>query len=386
MLRALLRCLFAPLFSLTVLLPGTAAADTLTLQWSRNSEADVSGYVVLVGTRPGEYDQSVDVGNADSFTLPQAVPGQRYHFAVLAYSGNVFGALSAELSGYSNEYPVLANPGNQFGTAGQLATLQLVGTDALGDALVYEATGLPAGVTLSRATGLLSGTPAAAGIFVVTASASDGVLSTSQSFVWTVAASGVAVVSDPPAPTIVLPAVTHRSGVAVSRPRVSTPSTRVATGLVARGRPAVEPPHASSPIASGTAVRRSATVVASPSSSLSSAPIAPTAHPTVRMLAPGVAVGPTKPAARTPPLVTIQTPVDGATLDAGSLVMLMASSSGGSVTDARLEWTSNIDGALGTGSSMVVPLSHGTHVITASLSGSGQISAAVTVAVSGAGD
>ena len=67
-------------------------------------------------------------------------------------------------------------------------TLQLAGTDLDGDGLTYSATGLPSGLTLNAATGLVSGTlsPASVGSYQVIVTASDGNLSTSQAFTWTV--------------------------------------------------------------------------------------------------------------------------------------------------------------------------------------------------------
>ena len=60
-------------------------------------------------------------------------------------------------------------------------------TDWDGDALSLSATGLPASVALDPATGLIAGAFPAAGVYVITATASDGTLSNSRTFTWTVA-------------------------------------------------------------------------------------------------------------------------------------------------------------------------------------------------------
>ena len=69
---------------------------------------------------------------------------------------------------------MLTNPGNQSGTWGISASLQLAASDPNGDELGYGASGLPAGMTLDATTGLISGTPSATGNFNVVVAASDG--------------------------------------------------------------------------------------------------------------------------------------------------------------------------------------------------------------------
>ncbi len=100
--------------------------------------------------------------------------------------------------------PVLANPGSQSGTWGISASLQLAATDPNGDELGYGASGLPAGMTLDASTGLISGTPSAAGNFNVVVAASDGVNTATQSFVWTIADPAPLQVQPPPPPAAML--------------------------------------------------------------------------------------------------------------------------------------------------------------------------------------
>jgi PKD repeat protein len=77
---------------------------------------------------------------------------------------------------------------------GTPVALPLVASDPDGDALTYSAVGLPPGLAVNAATGLISGTltAASAGIYPVTATASDGRLAQSQSFTWTVTVSDAA--------------------------------------------------------------------------------------------------------------------------------------------------------------------------------------------------
>ncbi|MEZ0069095.1 hypothetical protein ABIA32_005138 [Streptacidiphilus sp. MAP12-20] len=82
------------------------------------------------------------------------------------------------------------NPGNQSTTVNSSVSLQISGSDSAGKSLTYSATGLPAGLSISATTGLISGTPTAAGTSSVKVTASSGTASGSASFSWTVNPSG----------------------------------------------------------------------------------------------------------------------------------------------------------------------------------------------------
>ncbi|WP_229847781.1 putative Ig domain-containing protein [Kitasatospora griseola] len=86
----------------------------------------------------------------------------------------------------------VTNPGSQSGTVGTAASLQIRATDsASGQTLTYAATGLPAGLSINSSTGLISGTPTAAGTSSVTVTATDTTgAAGSTSFGWTEAGSG----------------------------------------------------------------------------------------------------------------------------------------------------------------------------------------------------
>ncbi|MCU0773412.1 MAG: putative Ig domain-containing protein [Ideonella sp.] len=97
-----------------------------------------------------------------------------------------------------NRPPVLTAPGAQSSTAGAGVVLALAASDPDGDALTWSAAGLPPGLSINPATGVISGTVGAAtlpGTFSVTVTVADvrtPPLSATGSFLWTVAT--------PPAP------------------------------------------------------------------------------------------------------------------------------------------------------------------------------------------
>jgi subtilase family serine protease len=82
----------------------------------------------------------------------------------------------------------VTNPGSQTGTVGTAASLQISATDsASGQTLTYGATGLPAGLSISSSTGLITGTPSTAGTSDVTVTATDTTgAAGSASFTWTI--------------------------------------------------------------------------------------------------------------------------------------------------------------------------------------------------------
>jgi chitinase len=81
----------------------------------------------------------------------------------------------------------VTSPGNQTGTVGTAASLQVHGTDsASGQTLTFSASGLPAGLSISSS-GLISGTPTTAATSNVTVTATDTTgAKGSASFSWTI--------------------------------------------------------------------------------------------------------------------------------------------------------------------------------------------------------
>jgi putative Ig domain-containing protein len=96
--------------------------------------------------------------------------------------------LSHPIVNHGGNTVTVTNPGSQTSTVGSAASVQLSATDsASGQTLTWSATGLPAGLSINSSSGLISGTPTAAGTSSVTATATDGTgAAGSTSFTWTV--------------------------------------------------------------------------------------------------------------------------------------------------------------------------------------------------------
>ncbi|MFK0177295.1 M4 family metallopeptidase [Streptomyces xanthochromogenes] len=87
--------------------------------------------------------------------------------------------------------PSVTNPGNQTGTVGTAASVQIQASDPGGETLTYSATGLPAGLSINSSTGLVSGTPTTAGTYSVTVTAKNTDNATgTASFTWTISGGG----------------------------------------------------------------------------------------------------------------------------------------------------------------------------------------------------
>jgi hypothetical protein len=104
--RRTLTCVALSALLLSVVAVGTVDAGTIWIEWDRSADPTVAGYRVSVGTEPGVYAQTFDVGQATSF-IYQAPDARRYYLAVASYAdGPLVGPLSEPVSAF----PVGAAP------------------------------------------------------------------------------------------------------------------------------------------------------------------------------------------------------------------------------------------------------------------------------------
>jgi hypothetical protein len=165
-----------------------AVGDTVSLAISATDANNHALTYGATGLPPGLSINSSS-GVVSGTIATGADTGSPYSATVTATDG----ASSASQSfTWTVAHVALANPGPQNSVTGASVTLALQGHDADGDHVTFSATGLPPGLTLNSGTGVIGGTlPSTPGNYQVTATASDGTASTSQTFVWKVA--GVAV-------------------------------------------------------------------------------------------------------------------------------------------------------------------------------------------------
>lgn len=77
--------------------PGESKAEQVTLAWDPNTEADLAGYRIHLGTASEAYNTVIDVGNQTNFTVTNLNRGTTYFFSVTAYNTQGYE------SDYSNE-------------------------------------------------------------------------------------------------------------------------------------------------------------------------------------------------------------------------------------------------------------------------------------------
>lgn len=111
-------------------------------------------------------------------------------FSYAANDGSVNSAPATVSIGVSavNDAPTVTNPGNQTNAENDTISRQINASDADNSSLTYSAAGLPDGLSINQNTGLISGTLSftSSGTHNVSVSVSDGSLTNSISFVWTV--------------------------------------------------------------------------------------------------------------------------------------------------------------------------------------------------------
>ena len=119
------------------------------------------------------------VGSTAWFGFSGGIGGLTNNHDVEAWDINVVSS--------TNTPPVVTSPGNRTNVIGTALTLNVTATDANADTLTYSATGLPSGLTINSATGVINGTPNAMGSFTPTISVTDSKNpAVSVSFQWTI--------------------------------------------------------------------------------------------------------------------------------------------------------------------------------------------------------
>jgi hypothetical protein len=63
-----------------------AKVDSLNLAWNANTESNIAGYKLYMGTTSGVYGAPIDVGLVTTYVVQNLVSGTTYYFAITAYN------------------------------------------------------------------------------------------------------------------------------------------------------------------------------------------------------------------------------------------------------------------------------------------------------------
>ena len=160
------------------------------LQWTNVlgvSSTPASTTTPVSGWTETQYDNGAGTPEVEAFSIAGAghvlpIEGEGMEADAIAFMG-------LNTTTTQGNQVTVTNPGSQTSTAGTAASLQVKATDsAAGQTLTYSAAGLPAGLSISSSTGLISGTPTTQGTSTVTVTATDTTgAAGSATFTWTVA-------------------------------------------------------------------------------------------------------------------------------------------------------------------------------------------------------
>jgi hypothetical protein len=157
----------------------TASGKAYQIQTSNDGTTWTSIYSTTTG--PGGTETLNVSGSGRYIRMYGTARNTQYGYSLWEFqvhTGSVVGGNTVTVTG----------PGNQSTTVNTAASLQIHASDsAAGQTLTYSATGLPTGLTINAASGLISGTAGAAGTFTSTVTATDATGATgTASFTWTV--------------------------------------------------------------------------------------------------------------------------------------------------------------------------------------------------------
>jgi O-glycosyl hydrolase len=182
---------------------GASTSDgNLTLDAFKNTNGTISVVVLNTGSSPDTVSYSLSgTGTPNGATVTPFLTNGSNDIAAQVTTSVSGGAFTGTIPARSLETYVVGtsgtgtgntvtvtNPGSQTGTVGTAASLQIRASDsAAGQTLTYSAAGLPAGLSISSSTGLISGTPTTAATASVTVTATDGTgAKGTASFTWTI--------------------------------------------------------------------------------------------------------------------------------------------------------------------------------------------------------
>jgi hypothetical protein len=173
-------------FTLVVYAAGDAAGQGASLSLTSGATGGNTGSTLVASAT----SRKISAGSGVAYvTYTGTITGGNLTFVAAPLSGQAFTVMNGfQLQISAPQPPAITAVSTQSTYSGQAANLQISATDPQGQTLSYSATGLPTGLTINSTTGLISGTvsTSAAASNSVTVTVSDGTLSSTTSFTWTI--------------------------------------------------------------------------------------------------------------------------------------------------------------------------------------------------------
>jgi hypothetical protein len=150
----------------TTTLPSVATGAAFALPLAATGTAPISWVISTRGTLPTTVQM---IGNTLSGTIASAAS---HTFTVDAFGPSGTDSQELTLTAVAaGDFPVITTTALASGTVGVSYSQTVTATGAA--TITYGASGLPAGLSLNTSTGAITGTPTAAGLYIVTISASN---------------------------------------------------------------------------------------------------------------------------------------------------------------------------------------------------------------------
>jgi uncharacterized repeat protein (TIGR01451 family) len=194
-------------YSVTVTAGDGTYSGSANFTWTVNSPVTITQPADQTSNAGATASLSIGASDSTSGTLRYAAQGLPPGLVISGTTGAISGTIATTASG---AYSVTVGAGDgtygaaatftwtvnspisitaisgQTNDAGQSASLHVLATDATSGTLSYSATGLPAGLSISSSTGVISGTLSDGGSWQPTVTVGDGTYSNSVSFGWAV--------------------------------------------------------------------------------------------------------------------------------------------------------------------------------------------------------
>ncbi|HKI33735.1 MAG TPA: putative Ig domain-containing protein [Gemmataceae bacterium] len=212
-------------YGVTIVAGDGTYSSTQTFNWTVNSPITITPPATQTNNEGDSVSLSVSASDSRSgTTLTYSALGLPPGLAINASTGAISGTVALGDAAVGSYFPTIivgdgtyynsqnvewdvnspvsiTDPGAEANVVGDVVSLQVTAVDASSGTMTYAATGLPAGLSISTSTGLVSGTISSSatdiGFYATTVTVGDGTYVQTDTFGWAVAAAGTVTMTTP---------------------------------------------------------------------------------------------------------------------------------------------------------------------------------------------